>query len=103
MELISGNLYFINANLDSPIFNSYDVVTLIDVMEEEPKALVQLYEPFSPSEHETDFKGYVLVSSSNLTPYTEKSVLPEPEPEPEPIIPEVIPTPEPEPVLPNVD
>lgn len=123
-ELINGELYFINENGHSPIFNSYDVVRLLDVMVAEPLALVELVEPFGIGENQPVMGTTVLVPIYLLTRYETKDPEPEPVPDPEPIDPEpdpehVEPSPEPEepldpnieppkevepePVLPNVD
>lgn len=112
-ELINGELYFINENGHNPIFNSYDVVRLLDVMVAEPLALVELVEPFGIGENKPVLGTTVLVPIYLLTRYEEKDPEPEPVPDPEPIEPlpdpedpdvPVEPTPEePEPVLPNVD
>lgn len=111
MELINGNLYFINEEMDNEVFNSYDVVQLLDVMVDTGLALVQLREPFGTVKDESIYLKTVLVDPRNLYEFEEPEKLPEPiepdpEPEPEPIEPEIPeePTPEePEPVLPNVD
>lgn len=114
-ELINGELYFINENGNSPIFNTYDVVRLLDVMVAEPLALVELVEPFGIGENNPVAGTTVLVPIYLLTRYETKDPDPEPEPvpDPEPIepLPEPVdpdpvepePVPEPEPVLPNVD
>lgn len=109
-ELINGELYFINENGHSPIFNSYDVVRLLDVMVAEPLALVELVEPFGIGENSPVVGTTVLVPIYLLTKYETKDPEPEPVPDPEPIDPEplpdldpVDPEPAPEPVLPNVD
>lgn len=101
-ELINGELYFINESGHSPIFNSYDVVRLLDVMVAEPLALVELVEPFGIGENSPVEGTTVLVPIYLLSRYETKDPEPEPiEPEPDPVDPE--PEPEPEPVLPNVD
>lgn len=112
-ELINGELYFINESGHSPIFNSYDVVRLLDVMVDEPLALVELVEPFGIGENKPVLGTTVLVPIYLLTRYEtedpEPEPMPDPEPEPEePIEPELPDDaepidPEPEPVLPNVD
>ena len=114
-ELINGELYFINENGHSPIFNSYDVVRLLDVMVAEPLALVELVEPFGIGENKPVLGTTVLVPIYLLTRYEEKDPEPEPVPDPDPVEPEPLlesidpdpvepePVPEPEPVLPNVD
>lgn len=109
-ELINGELYFINENGNSPIFNSYDVVRLLDVMVAEPLALVELVEPSGIGENKPVLGTTVLVPIYLLTLYETKDPEPEPVPDPEPIDPEplpdldpVDPEPAPEPVLPNVD
>lgn len=111
--LINGELYFINENGRSPIFNPYDIVRVLDTMVDEPLALVELVEPSGKGENNPQMGTTVLVPIYLLTKYNEPDpeplpIDPEPEPEPlpEPIEPEipVEPTPEePEPVLPNVD
>lgn len=111
--LINGELYFINENGLSPIFNAYDIVRVLDTMVDEPLALVELVEPSGEGHNDPQMGTTVLVPIYLLTKYDEPDpeplpIEPEPEPEPlpEPIEPEipVEPTPEePEPVLPNVD
>lgn len=109
MELINGNLYFINEEMDNEVFNSYDVVQLLDVMVDTGLVLVQLREPFGVIEDESIYLKTVLVDPRNLTEFKEPEPIepdPEPEPLPEPTEPDipVEPTPEePDPVLPNVD
>lgn len=113
--LINGELYFINENGLSPIFNAYDIVRVLDTMVDEPLALVELVEPSGLGNNDPQMGTTVLVPIYLLTKYDEPDpeplpIEPEPEPEPEPL-PEPIepeipvePTPEePEPVLPNVD
>lgn len=120
--LINGELYFINENGLSPIFNAYDIVRVLDTMVDEPLALVELVEPFGLGHNDPQMGTTVLVPIYLLTKYNEPDpeplpIDPEPEPEPEPA-PEddpehVEPSPEPEepfdpniepePVLPNVD
>lgn len=114
-ELINGELYFINEKGHSPIFNSYDVVRLLDVMVAEPLALVELVEPFGIGENAPVIGTTVLVPIYLLTRYETKDPEPLPDPEPDPIDPEPLPEPvdpvdpepapepEPDPVLPNVD
>lgn len=129
--LINGELYFINENGLSPIFNTYDIVRVLDTMVDEPLALVELVEPQGLGDNKPQMGTTVLVPIYLLTKYDEPDpdplpIEPEPEPLPEPednpehvepspepeepfdpnIEPEipVEPTPEePEPVLPNVD
>lgn len=115
--LINGELYFINENGHSPIFNSYDIVRVLDTMVDEPLALVELVEPFGLGDNKPQMGTTVLVPIYLLTKYDEPEPeplpiepepepLPEPEDDPEHVEPEipVEPTPEePEPVLPNVD
>lgn len=109
--LINGELYFINENGLSPIFNAYDIVRVLDTMVDEPLALVELVEPQGLGDNKPQMGTTVLVPIYLLTKYDEPEpeplpIEPEPEPLPEPIEPEipVEPTPEePEPVLPNVD
>lgn len=109
--LINGELYFINENGRSPIFNAYDIVRVLDTMVDEPLALVELVEPQGLGDNKPQMGTTVLVPIYLLTKYNEPDpeplpIDPEPEPQPEPIEPEipVEPTPEePEPVLPNVD
>lgn len=108
MELINGNLYFINEEMDNDVFNSYDVVQLLDVMVDTGLALVQLNQSFGIIEDESIYLKTVLVDPRNLTEFESPEPLPEPDPEPlpEPIEPEIPVEPipeEPEPVLPNVD
>lgn len=110
MELINGNLYFINEEMDNEVFNSYDVVQLLDVMVDTGLALVQLNQSFGIIEDESLYLKTVLVDPRNLTEFESPEPLPEPEPDPEPlpepIEPEIPVEPipeEPEPVLPNVD
>ena len=102
--LINGELYFINENGRSPIFNPYDIVRVLDTMVDEPLALVELVEKIQEGENNPQMGTTVLVPIYLLTKYDEPDPEPLPsEPEPEPEIP-VEPTPEePEPVLPNVD
>lgn len=114
-ELINGELYFINENGHSPIFNTYDVVRLLDVMVAEPLALVELVEPSGIGENKPVVGITVLVPIYLLTRYETKDPEPEPVSDPEPVpdpepiepLPEPVdplePEPEPEPVLPNVD
>ena len=108
-ELINGELYFINENGRSPIFNTYDVVRLLDVMVAEPLALVELVEPSGIGENKPVVGITVLVPIYLLTRYETKDPEPEPvpDPEPEPDLddPEhVEPSPEPEePVDPNIE
>lgn len=109
MELINGNLYFINEEMDNDVFNSYDVVQLLDVMADTGLALVQLNQAFGIIEDENLYLKTVLVDPRNLTEFE----IPEPvDPTPmEPTVPEIPDEPvidepvieEPEPVLPNVD
>lgn len=104
--LINGELYFINENGLSPIFNAFDIVRVLDTMVDEPLALVELVEPSGLGDNDPQMGTTVLVPIYLLTKYNEPDPEPEPEPLPEPIEPEipVEPTPEePEPVLPNVD
>lgn len=108
MELINGNLYFINEEMDNEVFNSYDVVQVLDVMVDTGLALVQLNQAFGIIEDESLYLKTVLVDPRNLTEFEMPEPLPEPvDPTPiEPIVPEIPDEPvieEPEPVLPNVD
>lgn len=112
-ELINGELYFINENGLSPIFNAYDIVRVLDTMVDEPLALVELVEPQGLGDNKPQMGTTVLVPIYLLTRYETEDPEPEPVPDPEPIepLPEpedpdipVEPTPEePEPVLPNVN
>lgn len=126
MELINGNLYYINEEMDNDVFNSYDVVQLLDVMVDTGLALVQLNQQFGIIEDEELYLKTVLVDPRNLSEFEMPEPLPEPvEPEPvdpdpelddpenvepspkpeEPVDPNIEPPKEvePEPVLPNVD
>lgn len=116
--LINGELYFINENGLSPIFNTYDIVRVLDTMVDEPLALVELVEPSGLGNNDPQMGTTVLVPIYLLTKYDEPDpeplpIEPEPEPEPEDDPEHVEPSPEPEepfdpniepePVLPNVD
>lgn len=80
-ELEVGALYFINENGISPVFDSYDIVELLAVSEEEPLSLVKLVHAANIEPKADMVEKTVLVPNYLLSEYHKPETLPEPIPD----------------------
>lgn len=80
-ELEVGVLYFINEKGISPVFDSYDIVELLAVMEDEPLSLVKLVHAANLGPKADMVEKTVLVPNYMLSKYEKPETLPEPIPE----------------------
>lgn len=80
-ELEVGALYFINEKGISPVFDSYDIVELLAVMEDEPLSLVKLVHAANLEPKADMVEKTVLVPNYMLSKYEKPETLPEPIPE----------------------